>query len=84
MQPLFWTRVAQAFKETVAHAFALHGAGVHDYADGEIDVLPWLDRVLVQAGFDLVIHYDLAQGITFALPAQKKLFAARALVASGQ
>jgi transitional endoplasmic reticulum ATPase len=75
MQPLFWTRVAQAFKETVAHAFALHGAGVHDYADGEIDVLPWLDRVLVQAGFDLVIHYDLAQGITFALPAQKKLFA---------
>jgi ATP-dependent 26S proteasome regulatory subunit len=75
MQPLFWTKVAKAFKETVAHAFALHGPGVNDYADGEVDVLPWLDSVLVQAQFDLVIHYDLAQGITLALPQQKKLLA---------
>jgi len=75
MQPLFWTKIAKAFKETVAHTFALHGPGAHDYADGEVDLLPWLDGVLVGAGFDLVIHYDLAQGITFALPTQKKLFA---------
>ncbi len=75
MQPPFWLKVARAFKETVAHAFALHGQGVHDYADAEIDVLPWLDLTLVEAQFDLVLHYDLAQGITFALPTMKKLFA---------
>lgn len=75
MQPRFWEKAAKAFKETVAHAFALHGAGVNDYADGEIDVVPWLDRYLTEAKFDLIIHYDLANGITFPAVGHKKLFA---------
>ncbi len=74
MQPSFWTKIARAFKETVAHAFVLHGPGVNDYADGEIDLVPWLDQALVGAKFDLVIHYDMAQGITFPVASMKKLF----------
>ncbi len=75
MIPSFWTRVKKAYDGTIAHAFALHGPGVNDYAEGEVDVLPWLDQVLVGLNFDLVIHYDFAQGITFPLPAMKKQFA---------
>ena len=63
---MFWTTVATAFNQTIAHAFALHGQGIADYANGdEIDLVPWLQRTLVKAGFDLVLTYDLAQGITF-------------------
>jgi transitional endoplasmic reticulum ATPase len=71
MQPTFWLKIAKAFKETVGHAFTLHGQGINDYADGEIDLVPWLEQVLVKAGFDFVIKYDLAQGITLPLDDQK-------------
>ena len=74
MQPSFWAKIAQAYKETIAHAFCLHGAGVNDYANGqEMDLVPWLDQTLINAGFDLILHVDLAQGITFPVPTMKKL-----------
>jgi transitional endoplasmic reticulum ATPase len=63
---MFWTQVATAYNQTVAHAFALTGQGVADYANGEeIDLVPWLQRTLVKGGLDLVLTYDLANGIGF-------------------
>lgn len=74
--PIFWQRAISAYQASTAHGFVLYGDGTGDYPqnDGTTDLVPWLERALVKAGFDLIIRYDPAQGLTFPDPAGKRLF----------
>ena len=75
MAPNFWNMAAGAYRVSTAHAFLAHGDGVRDYADTQKDVVPWPEATLVGAGFDLILQYDPANGITFPVASMKKLFA---------
>lgn len=85
MTPSFWGLAADAYRASTAHSFVVFGDGIADYAenDSTVDVHSWLTRALVQAGFDLVVLYDPAQGITFPVPAMKRLFLQEVLEQQG-
>lgn len=64
--PAFWNTAIEAYETSTAHTFLLHGDGIEDYTGtGSVDLINWLQGGLCQAGFDLVLIYDPAQGITF-------------------
>lgn len=82
MAPKFWNTIQDAFAHNTAVQFVLHGPGVADVIPAiddqkqpvTIDLVPWLTQGLTRAGFDLVITYDLADGINFPLPTMRDLF----------
>lgn len=72
--PPFWQRVSDLYRDSVAHAFVLHG-NVYDYVAGG-GAYQRLDSFLttrLAAGFDIVAVVDPAQGLRFPIPKHREL-----------
>lgn len=63
--------LGQKYASGIAHVFVLHH-NVQDYVAGVVGIGDYLRAMLAKR--DLVISYDIAEGITFAGPEQEALF----------
>lgn len=63
--------LSRKYTAGISHVFVLH-FNVRDYAHGLVSVEEYLKAMLGKR--DMVISYDIAGGLTFATPEQRKLF----------
>ena len=67
-----WIRtLTEKYEAGVAHAFILH-LNVNDLVEGAAYLRTYLAQAL--ASRDILVFYDVAHGIQFALPSQRQAF----------